>query len=166
METKDIWSSLTLDSLKFSIKGELSPFVELLNTSPLRWSWTKGTGRLWIGGHWEFLFIKCMQGLIHSVTMMRWEYTRTFWKEKFLSLQCSINKLKMPNPWLDIYLWLIYRKDMGTSKMVLQLISLGVNDIKKHRWFASFSWEDLLKQKMKPAYVPTVRTVGDVSNFD
>lgn len=23
-----------------------------------------------------------------------------------------------------------------------------------------------MKQKMKPAYVPTVKTVGDVSNFD
>ena len=42
----------------------------------------------------------------------------------------------------------------------------GVNDIKKHRWFSSFSWEDLLKQRIKPAYVPTVKSLGDVSNFD
>lgn len=42
----------------------------------------------------------------------------------------------------------------------------GVNDIKKHRWFAGFSWEDLLKMKLKPAYIPTVKSVGDVSNFD
>ena len=43
---------------------------------------------------------------------------------------------------------------------------LGVNDIKKHRWFNSFNWEDLLKQRMKPAYIPTVKSLGDVSNFD
>jgi len=42
----------------------------------------------------------------------------------------------------------------------------GVNDIKKHRWFNSFSWDDLHKKKMKPKYVPVVKNMGDVSNFD
>lgn len=42
----------------------------------------------------------------------------------------------------------------------------GVNDIKKHRWFSSFNWEDLIKQRIKPAYIPTVKSLGDVSNFD
>lgn len=41
-----------------------------------------------------------------------------------------------------------------------------MNDIKKHRWFNSFSWDDLIKQKIKPAYIPTVKSLGDVSNFD
>lgn len=50
--------------------------------------------------------------------------------------------------------------------MVQYVVNLGVNDIKKHRWFNSFSWEDLIKQKYKPAYVPTVKSLGDVSNFD
>lgn len=50
--------------------------------------------------------------------------------------------------------------------MVKIYSNLGVNDIKKHRWFNSFSWEDLMKQKIKPAYVPTVKSLGDVSNFD
>lgn len=42
-----------------------------------------------------------------------------------------------------------------------------MNDIKKHRWFNNpFSWDDLMKQKIKPAYIPTVKSLGDVSNFD
>jgi hypothetical protein len=43
--------------------------------------------------------------------------------------------------------------------MVIYLFNIGVNDIKKHRWFNSFSWEDLLKLKMKPAYIPTVKSL-------
>lgn len=50
--------------------------------------------------------------------------------------------------------------------MVLIEDNLGVNDIKKHRWFNSFSWDDLHKKKMKPKYVPVVKNLGDVSNFD
>jgi hypothetical protein len=44
--------------------------------------------------------------------------------------------------------------------------NIGVNDIKKHRWFNSFSWDDLNKQKIKPVYIPSVKNLGDVSNFD
>ena len=44
-------------------------------------------------------------------------------------------------------------------------LNLGVNDIKKHRWFNSFSWDDLLKKKTKASYIPTVKSLGDVSNF-
>lgn len=50
--------------------------------------------------------------------------------------------------------------------MVNFYINLGVNDIKRHRWFNNFSWEDLMKKKIKPSYVPVVKSLGDVSNFD
>lgn len=50
--------------------------------------------------------------------------------------------------------------------MVIYFIYLGVNDIKRHRWFNNFSWDDLLKKKIKPSYVPVVKSLGDVSNFD
>jgi serine/threonine protein kinase len=42
----------------------------------------------------------------------------------------------------------------------------GVNDIKKHRWFNNFSWDDLMKKKIKAPYVPVVKSLGDVSNFE
>lgn len=42
----------------------------------------------------------------------------------------------------------------------------GVNDVKSHRWFNNFSWDDLLKKKMKPCYIPQVKSLGDVSNFE
>ena len=50
--------------------------------------------------------------------------------------------------------------------MVGFCLFLGVNDIKKHRWFNNFSWDDLIKKKIKPIYVPVVKSLGDVSNFD
>lgn len=50
--------------------------------------------------------------------------------------------------------------------MVALFYISGVNDIKKHRWFNGFSWDDLQKKKMKPKYVPVVKNMGDVSNFD
>ena len=50
--------------------------------------------------------------------------------------------------------------------MVFYFLISGVNDIKKHRWFNTFSWDDLLKKKLKASYVPIVKSLGDVSNFD
>lgn len=50
--------------------------------------------------------------------------------------------------------------------MVNLNVILGVNDIKRHRWFNNFSWDDLIKKKIKPSYVPVVKSLGDVSNFD
>ena len=50
--------------------------------------------------------------------------------------------------------------------MVDYLFYSGVNDIKRHRWFNNFSWDDLMKKKIKPSYVPVVKSLGDVSNFD
>lgn len=55
---------------------------------------------------------------------------------------------------------------MEILKMVNLTIYLGVNDIKRHRWFNNFSWDDLMKKKIKPSYVPVVKSLGDVSNFD
>lgn len=42
----------------------------------------------------------------------------------------------------------------------------GAKDIKGHRWFNTINMEDLIKKKMKPSYVPVVKTLGDVSNFE
>lgn len=42
---------------------------------------------------------------------------------------------------------------------------LGVNDIKKHRWFKNFSWKELINKKIKPLYIPSVKFKGDISNF-
>ena len=33
----------------------------------------------------------------------------------------------------------------------------GVNDIKDHKFFKSFSWGDLLAKKMKPGYIPPLK---------
>jgi hypothetical protein len=50
--------------------------------------------------------------------------------------------------------------------MVINNLILGVNDIKNHRWFNNFSWDELSRKKIKPMYIPTVKGAGDVSNFD
>ena len=43
---------------------------------------------------------------------------------------------------------------------------IGINDIKKHRWFNNFKWKQLLEKKLKPYYIPKVTHTGDISNFD
>ncbi|XP_022916524.1 serine/threonine-protein kinase N isoform X3 [Onthophagus taurus] len=39
-------------------------------------------------------------------------------------------------------------------------------DVKKQAFFRNINWEDLLHRKVKPPFVPTVRCLEDVSNFD
>jgi protein kinase A len=45
-------------------------------------------------------------------------------------------------------------------------LSDGVADIKKHRWFHSIEWMDLLNCKCTPPFVPFYRNLGDDHNFD
>uniref|UniRef100_T1J1B0 protein kinase C n=1 Tax=Strigamia maritima TaxID=126957 RepID=T1J1B0_STRMM len=39
-------------------------------------------------------------------------------------------------------------------------------DVKKQTFFKNINWDDLLQRKVKPPFVPTVRSSEDVSNFD
>lgn len=41
----------------------------------------------------------------------------------------------------------------------------GVKDIKKHRWFKKFSWENSEALKITPPYFPKVKSDGDTSNY-
>ena len=41
----------------------------------------------------------------------------------------------------------------------------GVKDIKSHRWFKHFDWKDCTGKKIKPFYIPKVRSPGDTSNY-
>lgn len=38
--------------------------------------------------------------------------------------------------------------------------------IKKHAWFRTFSWTDLLDRKLKAPFVPKIKDDADISNFD
>lgn len=38
--------------------------------------------------------------------------------------------------------------------------------IKKHAWFKTFSWQDLLDRKLKAPFVPKIKDDQDISNFD
>jgi cGMP-dependent protein kinase len=42
----------------------------------------------------------------------------------------------------------------------------GMRDVKKHKWFEGFNWDDLRKRTLKAPYVPTVKARTDTSNFD
>lgn len=42
----------------------------------------------------------------------------------------------------------------------------GAEDVKRHRWFDGFDWEELQKKKMAAPYKPTVRSLDDASNFE
>lgn len=38
--------------------------------------------------------------------------------------------------------------------------------IKKHPWFSSMDWKALIEKKVKPPFVPVIKSALDVSNFD
>ncbi|XP_052783690.1 cAMP-dependent protein kinase catalytic subunit PRKX-like isoform X4 [Mya arenaria] len=42
----------------------------------------------------------------------------------------------------------------------------GAEDIKKHKWFKSVDWEDVLNRKLTPPIIPKVTHEGDTKNFD
>ena len=42
----------------------------------------------------------------------------------------------------------------------------GVEDIKKHKWFADLDWEVLLARGLAGPIVPEVKGADDTSNFD
>jgi serine/threonine protein kinase len=42
----------------------------------------------------------------------------------------------------------------------------GVEDIKKHKWFATIDWDKLNAGQMTPPYIPPVKGEGDTSQFD
>ncbi|XP_014249762.1 protein kinase DC2 [Cimex lectularius] len=42
----------------------------------------------------------------------------------------------------------------------------GAEDVKRHRWFKSIDWTEVVHKKLKPPFVPKVRFEGDTRNFD
>jgi len=42
----------------------------------------------------------------------------------------------------------------------------GVQDIKRHKWFAGVDWDKLTRGEITAPYVPPVKGEGDTSNFD
>ena len=45
-------------------------------------------------------------------------------------------------------------------------LKYGIKDIMKHKWFAGFNWEDLLKRHLTPPIEPKVKNNLDASNFE
>lgn len=42
----------------------------------------------------------------------------------------------------------------------------GAEDVKKHKWFKSLDWDDVLARKLTPPIIPKVAHDGDTKNFD
>ncbi|KAK7790333.1 hypothetical protein R5R35_003683 [Gryllus longicercus] len=42
----------------------------------------------------------------------------------------------------------------------------GVEDIRRHKWFKYIDWLAIVNRKVKPPFVPKVKSAGDTSNFD
>ena len=42
----------------------------------------------------------------------------------------------------------------------------GIKDIKRHRWFSGLDWAGLVLQRVKPPFVPKVKSSTDMRNFD
>ncbi|XP_030643366.1 serine/threonine-protein kinase N2 [Chanos chanos] len=43
---------------------------------------------------------------------------------------------------------------------------LDAIEVKRHRFFQGVDWDALLAKRVKPPFLPTIKTPGDVSNFD
>ena len=74
-------------------------------------------------------------------------------KEKILSRQIMIKNHEIPNEWskeaADFINNLIQRKPN------MRLGYKGINQIKSHKWFNRFSWEDLYNQKIEAPFIPS-----------
>lgn len=70
---------------------------------------------------------------------------------RFLSIEAIaiMRRLLRKNP----------ERRLGTSEK-------DADDVKKQAFFRTINWEDLLSKKLKPPFVPTVKNLEDVSNFD
>ena len=42
----------------------------------------------------------------------------------------------------------------------------GAEDVKTHKWFEELDWEDVFNKKLKPPFVPKVKSEGDTSYFE
>jgi protein kinase A len=42
----------------------------------------------------------------------------------------------------------------------------GVQDIKRHKWFADVDWKKMRRCEIPPPIVPVIKGDGDTSNFD
>ena len=87
--------------------------------------------------------------------------TRNEIKEKILARQIVIKNHEIPNGWskesADFINNLIQRKP--TSR----LGNKGINQIKEHKWFNGFSWEDLYNMKIESPLIPSED--DDLDNF-
>jgi len=52
------------------------------------------------------------------------------------------------------YLLIVFYRDNPTDR--LGYGSNGMKDIKKHKWFEGFNWDELRKRTLKAPYIPTV----------
>ena len=83
-------------------------------------------------------------------------------KEKVLSRQIAIKNHEIPYGWskeaADFINNLIQRKPTA------RLGAKGINQIKQHKWFNNFSWNDLYNMKIESPFIPSVDDNFD-SNF-
>lgn len=42
----------------------------------------------------------------------------------------------------------------------------GIDEIRRHRWFAGFHWEGLEARTLPPPHIPKIKSLTDASNFD
>jgi protein kinase X len=42
----------------------------------------------------------------------------------------------------------------------------GADEVKRHRWFVSITWDDVYNRRLKPPFIPKISHEGDTSNFE
>jgi hypothetical protein len=55
----------------------------------------------------------------------------------------------------------------SVSPLVKYKISVGLEEIKQHKWFISIQdWSDVYNRRLSPPFVPDLRFGGDTKNFE
>lgn len=42
----------------------------------------------------------------------------------------------------------------------------GILDIKNHKWFSDIDWDELLNSRVRPPFIPKIKSAADTTNFD
>lgn len=48
---------------------------------------------------------------------------------------------------------------------IINIMPLGYNDIKNHRYFSRINWDGMSLKKLNTPYVPKIKAPHDISNF-
>lgn len=117
----------------------------------------RGTIKPWIGGHLEFLCMRCQQDILHFLLINQFRFMRKLFLARLARKGDCIDF-----PLYGLILQVRYPSHFSSDlkdllKNLLQVdltkrfgnLKNGVNDIKNHKWFASTDWIAVYERRVR-----------------